>query len=210
MKIPALSGKGSDNNRLILEYVALNGPQLKYRIFKDLEARGLDRYSTVSWRVDALTKTGYLAEALEIPTERGKQIKESGYGLTWRGFIASLSIKEVRENIFQTLERNPLLTFPEKDSILLVLKEIYSQHDLEAISELILEAYLKVIPNVELIKDENLWMCLLAIREFPPGLKDLKPSKMPEDAWNLLDKPAIFQLVKEKLGFRELRLYKKS
>lgn len=64
MKIPALSGKGLDNNRLILEYVALNGLQLKYRIFKELEARGLDRYSTVSRRVDALTKTGFFADAL--------------------------------------------------------------------------------------------------------------------------------------------------
>lgn len=196
-KIPALGGKASENNGAILRYIALNGPSLPYDVHKALPHRSI-RYSTVNRRVRDLLKREYLAAAGKRATQRGKQEEETMYGLTWRGFVASLSVREVRDSLFQVLEKNPLLTFPEKDSILVILKEIFSEEELATISKSMFEAYLKVIPNIELIKDENLWTYVFAIRP-PSSLKNVKLSKMPEDVWELLDRPAILQVAKEKI-----------
>jgi len=197
MKIPILGGMGSDNNALILEHIATSGPLLKYDIFKDL---GFARYSTVSRRVDDLRKRGYLAEAGKRLTERGKHIEESMYGLTWRGFVASLSRKKVRANITHVLRKNPLLTLPEKESILLVLDEIVTPEEFETISRPILEAYLEAIPNLEMIKDDQLWVWLFAIRDFPRLPENFKLTKMPENVLELLDRPPILKVVKERIA----------
>jgi len=197
MKIPIFSGKGADNTALILEHAAMNGPLLKYDIFKDLS---FTRYSTVSRRIDDLRKRGYLAEAGKRLTERGKQTEESMYGLTWRGFVASLSSKKVRGNIIHVLRNNPLLTLPEKESILLVIEEIVTPEEFETISKPILEAYLKAIPNLEMIRDDQLWVWLFAIRDFPRLPENFKLTKMPENVLELLDRPPILKVVKERIA----------
>jgi hypothetical protein len=196
IKIPIFSGKGAANASLILEHIATSGPLLKYDIFKDLNCT---RYSTVSRRIDDLRKRGYLAQAGKRLTERGKQIEESMYGLTWRGFVASLSSKKVRENIIHILKKNPLLALPEKESILLVLEEIVTPIEFETISKPILEAYLEAIPNLEMIGDDQLWVWLFAIREFPHFPENFKLTKMPENVLELLDRPPILKVVKERV-----------
>jgi len=200
LKIPALSGRGAKNNKLILKTIALSGPLLKYDIFKDAQ---IDRYSTISRRVDGLIKKECLEEANQRITKRGKKKVESMYGLTWRGFITSLTIKEVRENIIQVLKRNPLLTFPEKEIVLPILEELVTQNELETIATTVLEAFLKTIPNLELIEIEPMsifaWL-LSSIKEFkfPDDFK-LSRIQDEEELLKLLDKPAILQAVKEKL-----------
>lgn len=196
VKIPALSGRGAENNRLILKNIAMNGPMLKYGIHKNVR---IGRYSTVSRRVDNLTERCYLEEASKRATERGKQTEESMYGLTWRGFIASITIKEVRENILQVLRTNPLLTFPEKESVLPILEELVTQQELEMIARSVLEAFLKTIPNLELVDNDSLLAWLLAIKEKPELPDGFKLSKIPKDAWELLDRPAILKVVKENI-----------
>ena len=197
LKIPIFSGIGADNTALILEHIATNGPLLKYDIFKNL---GFVRYSTVSRRIDDLRKRGYLAEAGKRSTTRGKRLEESMYGLTWRGFVASLSSQKVRANITDVLRKNPLLTLPEKESILVVLDEIITPEEFETISRPILEAYLKAIPNLELISDDQLWVWFFAIKDFPRLPDNFKLSKMPENALELLDRPAILKVVKERIA----------
>jgi hypothetical protein len=197
MKIPIFSGKGADNTALILEHIAIKGPLIKYDVFKDL---GFTRYSTVSRRIDDLRKRGYLAEAGKRLTERGKQTEESMYGLTWRGFVASLSSKKVRANIINVLRKNLLLALPEKESILVVLEEIVTSEEFETISKPILEAYLKVIPNLEMIRDDQLWVWLFAIRDVPHLPENFKLTKMPENVLELLDKPRILKVVKERIA----------
>lgn len=196
-KIPALGARGAKYNKLVLQQIALNGPLLPFDVLKNL---GLNStmYPTIHRRIMDLKRKGYLAEAGKRPTKRGEQTEKTMYGLTWKGFIASLSVRKVRQNIYCVLERNPLLTLPEKEAILLVLKEILSDQELEIVSELVLEAYLKAIPNLEIIRDDQLWLWFLAIRDFPQ-LPQNKLSRIPKNLLELLDKPAILKLVKEKI-----------
>lgn len=201
LKIPALR-RAAENNTHILNHIASNGPLLPYDVFNNLKDKGIytrTDYPTVNKRIRALKKKGYLSETGKRRIKRGKQTKESLYGLTWKGFIASLSIKEVRENIVQVLRKNPLLTLPEKESILYILEEITTPKELEIISNSLLEAYLRVIPNLEMIRDDQLWVWFFAINEFPQFPENFKLSKMPENGLELLDRPAFLKVVKEKI-----------
>ena len=199
MKIPALKGIGRRNNLLILETIATEGPLLKYDVYKKLKKRGIEEYSTVTRRIDSLREKGYLNEADRRITARGKRKAESMYGLTWKGFIASVTIEEVRENILRVLKINPLLVFPEKEIILPIVEEITSQEEIETITISVLEAFLKTIPDLELIEDQQLFFMLMSALGELKLPKDFKLSRIPDDAWELLDRPAILKVVKEKI-----------
>ena len=72
-KIPALGKRGAENNKIILLNIAMIGPSLKYDVCKSLELP-LSHYGTVSRRMDALKKGGYLAEsAKRRPKEESKR-----------------------------------------------------------------------------------------------------------------------------------------
>jgi transcriptional regulator NrdR family protein len=193
-KIPVLSGIGASNTACIIEYLATNGPSLKYDVFKHLN---FAHYPTVSRRIDDLRKRGYLAVSGKRLTERGKQNEESMYSLTWRGFVASLSSEKVRKDLINVLRKNPLLKLPEKEAIMVVLQEVTTSDELAVISGAIFEAYMKTIPNLEMINDSQLWVWLFAIREFP-NLPKL--SKMPNDVFELLDRPPILKVIKERVA----------
>ena len=201
-RIPALGKRAAENNKAILEKVALEGPLLKYDVSKSLNL-SLSDYGTISRRIDALTKAGYLDEAGKRATRRGKQTKQSLYGLTWRGFIASLSIQEVRENTLQVLNRNPLLAFPEKEIILLVVKELVTRQEVETIARTILEAFLKTIPNLELVENEPMsmiaWLSSIKEIKLPDGFELSRIQQDAGELLRLLDKPAILQVVKKKI-----------
>jgi len=199
-RIPVLGKRAAENNKAILEKIALEGPLLKYDVSKSLNL-SLSDYGTISRRIDALTEAEYLKEAGKRATKRGKQTKQSLYGLTWRGLIASLTIKKVRENTLQVLKRNPLLAFPEKEIVLSILEELVTKQELETIARAVLEAFLKTIPNLEFVENEpmSIFAWLLSIKEeikFPSGFE---LSKIPKDAWELLDRPSILEVVKEKV-----------
>ena len=200
VRIPVLGNRAAENNKAILGKIALEGPLLKYDVSKILNL-SLSDYGTISRRIDALTRTGYLEEAGKRATRRGKQTKQSLYGLTWRGFIASLTIKEVRENILQVLKRNPLLAFPEKEIILLILEDLVTPQELETIARSVLDAFLKIIPNLELVENEpmSILAWLLTIKEEIKLPNGFKLSRIPKDAWELLDRPSIFNVVKDKI-----------
>lgn len=198
MKIPALKGRARANNLLILETIASEGSLLKYGVHKTLKKKGIAEYSTVTRRIDSLRKKGYLDEAGKRITERGKRKAESMYGLTWKGFIASLLSEKVRGNALQVIERNPLLAFTEKELIISVLREIVTPQELNDIITSILTAYLRVIPNLETIREENLWIWFFEIREISfPEKFQLK--KIPQDLLELLDNPIILQIIKERI-----------
>jgi len=201
IKIPALKGRARTTNLLILETIATNGPLLKYDVFKRLNNRGITEYSTVTRRIDSLRKRGYLGEADQRVTERGKRRAESMFGLTWKGFIASFVSKVVREDTLQVIAKNPLLFIPEKEFVLLVIKEVFDSKEIEKITALLLQGCLEVIPNLEIIEEYQLWLYVLqGMREIPPDL--MRISEIPEnkkDLTRLLDNPRILQLVKERI-----------
>ena len=197
-KISILKGRGAEYNKYVLKNIAMNGHLLPYDVFNNLKQKCIfDKlyYPTVLRRIKDLEKKGYLAEAGKRITTRGKQTEEATYGLTWRGFIASLSIDDVSEKLIQVIRKNPLLSLPEKESLLLILDEILTPDELAIFSKSLLEAYLRVIPNLELIRDDQLLIWFLAINKFP----QFQFSRIPENGWELLDKPAILNFVKDKI-----------
>ena len=201
MKIPALKGRARTNNLLILETIATEGPLLKYDVYKKLEKRGIAEYSTVTRRIDSLREKGYLNEADKRFTERGKREAEAMYGLTWKGFIASLVSENVRGNVLQIIEKNPLLGIPEKEFVLLVLKDIFDPKEVKVIADILLYAYLRAIPNLESIREEELWIWIFqALKEIPPDI--VRVTEIPEkkkDLTKLLDNPRILQYLKDEI-----------
>jgi hypothetical protein len=200
MKIPALKGIGRRNNLLILETIATEGPLLKYDVYKKVKKRGIEEYSTVTRRIDFLREKGYLNEAGRRITARGKRKAESMYGLTWKGFIASLVSGKVRRDALQVVEKNPLLVFPEKEFVLLVLKDIFNSEEIERIADIILYGYLKAIPNLEDIEEEKLGIWILpALGEIPPDMMKTEMTEEKKDLTRLLDNPRILQYVKDRI-----------
>ena len=201
IKIPALKGRARTTNLLILETIATYGPLLKYDVYKRLNNRGITEYSTVTRRIDSLRERGYLGEANQRMTERGKRRAESMFGLTWKGFIASFVSKAVREDALQVIEKNPLLFIPEKEFVLLVVREVFDSKEIEKITALLLQGCLEAIPNLEIIEEYQLALYVLqGMREIPPDL--MRISEIPEkkkDLTKLLDNPRILKLVKEKI-----------
>jgi len=201
MKIPALKGRARTNNLLILKTIATEGPLLKYDVYKKLKKKGIAEYSTVTRRIDSLKKRGYLDEAGKRITERGKQKAESMYGLTWKGFIASVAGRKVEQDVLQVIEKNSLLVIPEKEFILLVLRDIFDPKEVEKITNLLLHGFLRAIPNLENIEEEELGMWLLhGIREIPPHIIKINEiSEKKKDLTKLLDNPRILQYIKERI-----------
>lgn len=201
MKIPALKGMARTNNLLILKTIATEGPLLKYDVYKKLKKKGIAEYSTVTRRIDSLKERGYLDEAGKRNTERGKQKAESMYGLTWKGFIASVAGRKVEQDVLQVIEKNSLLVIPEKEFILLVLRDIFDPKEVEKITNLLLYGFLRAIPNLENIEEEELGMWLLhGIREIPPHIIKINEiSEKKKDLTKLLDNPRILQYIKERI-----------
>lgn len=192
LKIPALKGKAADNNRKVLEVVALNGPLLKYGILKLMGGR----YSTVSRRIDDLNDRGYLSEAGTRTTKRGRQSEETKYGLTWKGLVASLSIQTVRKKILQVLRKNSQLNIPEREFVLVILDEIFSEEDIEIMATSFFTGFLNsTAPPLDDILEEDLKSWLIPAFRAAPHSQLKSTGTM--NLFTLLDNPQILHYVKE-------------
>jgi hypothetical protein len=197
-KVPALQGRDAKNNKLILETLALHGPLIKYDIFKVLKSKGIKHYPTISRRVDDLKKRGYLDIAGKRLIIVGKRREESPtYALTWRGFIASLVIETVIEDIPRVLKNNPLLKFDlpyeaPKEMIINVLEELFTPREMRIIASTLLIGFLRALPrNIESIRQENYLAYLV------PGFKEMPEimEKFEEkDLSKLLQIPGLLEL----------------
>lgn len=157
-RIPALQGRDERNNKLVLETLALQGPLIKYDIFKALKPRDVKHYPTISRRVDDLKKRGYLDVAGKRLITVGKRSEESPtYALTWRGFIASLTIETVIREIPKVLKNNPLLEIPfPREMTISVLKELLTPREVEILMRALLEGFLRALPrDIESIEQEK-------------------------------------------------------
>lgn len=197
-KIAAFQGKDSRNNKLVLKILALDGPLIKYDIFKALKPEGIRNYPTISRRVDELKRRGYIENAGTRPTRVGKRVEESHtYGLRWKGFIACLALRDAQENFIRVFENNHLLekVLPNsvsKKMIINILRELFSKEELETISKGILEGYLMAIPdNLESISEGELAAYIV------PAL--IKSSQV----WTLIGQKDLSKLLSIK-GFPEL------
>ena len=157
-------GREKSTNKTILKIIALNGSMNRYEIEKE---SGLI-YSTILRRVKALTNSGYLAVIEERPQEKRPTENIPYYSLTWKGFITSLSIDEVIENIPTVLRNSPLLEFPLKETWLEFIEnhELFSKEEIGVIAKGIFRGLIEVLPyNLELLNNEQIFFYLyLAIR----------------------------------------------
>ncbi len=158
IRIPALRGRHESNNRFVLETLALHGPLIKYDIFKLLKPEGVKHYPTISRRVDDLKKKGYIGASGKRVINVGRRVDKSPtYSLTWRGFVATLSIETVARKAPTVLQNNPLLKIPfPKKLVVRALDELFSPREIEAIVNALLEGFLRAIPrDVESIEQEK-------------------------------------------------------
>lgn len=202
-KIPILERRGARNNKRILEQIALNGPLLKYDVCLKLKLPQ-SHYGTISRRIDDLKKKKYLGEAGTRETKRGMQVEQTQFGLTWRGLIASLSLEKVRLNLLRVIEKQPLLEFPEKTFVLMVIEEVFSSEELDEIVTKFLTGYLNAIPNtIEKIDDGDLLMSIFSaipeISRMQSGQQIPIKNKKAKDLTKLLDKPRILNYLKERI-----------
>jgi len=219
-KISILRGKGSENNRLLLKTLALEGSLIKYDLFKALNETGKEsNYPTISRRVDDLLDRGYLEKVGKRTIVVGKRKdKSSTYGLTWKGFIASLTIEPVAQNILRVLEKNPQLKLPfPRIATLKIIRELFMDRELELIGQALLTGYLKAIPkDLESLKPEQYLAYLLPALTEAPQIREKFKEK---DLSGLLQIPEVFEFVSKSIndaekmleeslsGIRELKKY---
>jgi len=232
VKISAYQGVKARNDRLILGYLAINGPVLPYVIFRDLKGLGYykdNQYPTVHRRIRGLVKEGYLTEAGTRPTLRGKQSKETLYGLTTLGWVSSLAIDRVRKDVLSTLERNIDTAVPEKGTILSLevkiqslypgisefLRTVFYEEEIYAMITSLLLGYLKTnAPSIDVLATAS-------IEEWIPWIKPVFEKAVIEyrillpqgidrsiNLFRLLDNPEIFKSVNQLLPI--ISLYAES
>jgi hypothetical protein len=211
-KIRIFRDKGSGNNARILEIISSTGPLIKYDLFKELKSqdhKALEkqpRYSTVSRRVDDLVNRGYLQPAGTRTITVGKRQEESlKYGITWKGFIATLTLESAANEIPNILERNPQLEFPfPRETPIEMIKAIFTNKELKAIAKGLATGYLRVIPkDLELLKTEQLIMFLFpALTETPKTRENFEKKDMSK----LLQIPGVLNFITSSLDATEKTL----
>lgn len=197
-KVPALRGRDAENNKLVLETLALHGPMIKYDVFKSLKAEGIKHYATISRRVDNLRKRGYLDVAGKRSITVGKREDESPmYSLTWRGFITCLTMKTVIGDIPTVLKKNPLLKLNlpyevPKEVLINVMEELFTLREIGIISNAFLLGFLKALPrDIESIKQENYIAYMVPALTEAPEIKEKFEQK---DLTKLLEIPGLLEL----------------
>lgn len=210
-KIPVLHGRDAKNNKLVLETLALRGPLSKYRIFKNLEPKGLKHYPTISRRVDNLKERGYIDCIGKRITTVGKN-ESTTYSLTWRGVIASLTMEIVRREIPNVLEkalRNPLLKLPFSREIAIgILKKQFTPTEIEIIAGALLQGFLRVIPwDIESIEEEKYFAYIVpAITEIPEIKEQIKVKDFVIRTQKLLEIPGFLPFILELINNFESQL----
>jgi hypothetical protein len=207
-KISLLRGRGSENNKRILETLALQGPLIKYDIFKALNTT--KHYPTISRRVDDLLNRGYINGVGQRTIVVGKRESESTtYGLTWRGLIASLIFESTTENILSVFEKNPHLQLPFPHEITFkIINEIFKKGELQLLIQTFFTGFLRVLPkDLESIEEEYYIMYLIpGFTEIQEEMEDIQLDWGEKDFSKLLDIPGLRELIWTKINEYEKRL----
>jgi hypothetical protein len=211
-KIRILRNKGSENNARILGILSHTGPLIKYDLFKEFKScsnktfEKKTRYSTISRRVDDLVNRGYLQPVGTRIIVVGKRKEESSkYGITWKGFIAGLTIEAAVDNITEILEKNPHLKLPfPREAPLKMTKAIFSNKELKVIAKVLVTGYLRAIPkDLESLKPEQMLMYLFpAITETP----EIKEKFEKKDVSKLIQIPEVSSFIANSLDKTEKML----
>jgi len=183
MHIGALAGKDSENNRLIIEVLALNGPFIKWGIFKEVKNRTKITWSTVSRRVDDLKQRGYVIETGRKKVRVGRREEDSPtYGLTFKGFITSLREGKVQDSVL-VLQKNPQIELPiPREWFSEIVKQMeLSDSEINSLTERLVQA-IKLCPlDLESSDEGEILWCM-----FPALGKARFFEVIPGERWNKL------------------------
>jgi hypothetical protein len=175
LKIPALRGRDSSTNAMILELIALKGPQTIWNVNRLLE-RTRKQYSTIFRAITRLKKRGYLTKTGTVKMEK-KRGRTPVYGLTWRGLVTSLASDNVCGNVIAALNKNSHLQLPfPRDVVSLMARELFTDEEITDLVSRLFEGFVRGIPrDIESIPEEKLGGYIFsALIETPPsGLKEM-------------------------------------
>ena len=210
MHIDAFKGRDSENNKAILEALALTPSLIKWDIYKEVRKQRKITQPTVSRRVDDLRERGYIIETAKRRIRVGNREEDSPcFGLTRRGFIASLMSDQVRDNILAVIKKNPQLKL---DGILSAAREIFTDEEIEMMAQRLVDA-IKLTP-VELESTDEadlIWYIIPALRKVNFSI--------PEKDWSKLRDSKLFRdyvlglepKIQETLeGIRRLRQWRQA
>lgn len=173
MYIKALEGRDSKNNRLIIEALAFNSSSIKWDIRKSV---GEVSWATVSRRVDDLKDRGYIMETGKRRITVAKRDEDTPeYGLTWKGFIASLASSKIREDIVEVIEKN--LHIEPLNKIWSLVKGVYTEDEVKYITQHLFEIFELMTVNLETANELEFFFNFGGALtktdfEFPDSIKD--------------------------------------
>jgi len=162
MDIGAFNGKDAENNRIILETLALKGSLIKWEILKKVkETKKKITWATVSRRVDDLKERGYITETGKRRTSVAKREQDSPiYGLTWKGLVASLPSHEVRNNIVKVIEMSPHLK--PLHTLLSMTRGIYTEDEIRDVTDKFYKAVRLIPLELESVNETDFFFYLSA------------------------------------------------
>jgi hypothetical protein len=182
-KIPALGRRDAETNLAILELLALDGPKTVWGTNKDLGRNRL-QYPTIFRAVARLRKGRYLKRTRYVKMEKRKE-RTPEFGITWRGFLASMTSDKVCKNIPDALRSNPQLDLPVPREVFFdLVGSLWNREQIEEISWIIFEKVIETLPyDVETTKDKLLLGYLFpALILALPELEKYPPKK-PEEVF---------------------------
>lgn len=158
MHIRALEGRDRKSNRLILEALAFNNSLIKWEIHKAVKKFS---WTTISRRVDDLKKRGYIMETGKRRIVVAKRDEDtSEYGLTWKGFVACLYIRTVRENIIEAIKNN--LHIEPLNKVWSIVKEVWIENDIKYVVEVLLNVFKSMPIELESANEIQFFMYFMA------------------------------------------------
>ena len=146
LKVPALRGRDAKTNLMILERLALEGAQTVWNINKRL-GRTREQYPTIFRAVTRLKRRMYLSKIGTVKMEKRKG-RIPTYGLTWRGFFASLASDKVCTNILDVLDKIDYITLPfPRDIIAPLAKALWDDEQIGKVARSVFQGYVTAIPR---------------------------------------------------------------
>ena len=202
-KIPALGGRDAETNLMVLELLALEGPQTAWKT-NSMLGRNRKQYPTIFRAIVRLRKWGYLAKTGTVKMEK-KKGRTPTFGVSWRGLLASLASDKVCTNILDVLNKNDQLDLPiPRDVFLDLAKALWSSEQIQEITMSLFESLVNTIPHdIESTPDEVLLGYLVpALIDAAPVLENI----MPKETTELLKYPKLQDWFEELIAKEAARL----
>ena len=165
MHIEAFHGKDGENNKAILEVIAFNNALIKYQILTELKGKKKITWATVSRRVDDLKERGYIRETGKRRNRVAKRDEDTPeYGLSWKGIIAVLTIKEIRTNItnvFNEVKKIDEYGLDPLNKAFSIIRKVFTEDEIRKITDNFNNILINAPIELELTTEEDFFYYLI-------------------------------------------------